>query len=336
MTSLAAKVRFLTRRESYAERPARVASIETHMSWVFLTDEHAYKLKKPVRHSFLDFSTIEARRRNCHRELRLNRRLAPDVYLAVLPLRREPGGRLSLDGSGEIVDWIVKMRRLPADRTLEYGIKHRGVRKADLRRLASLLVGFYRSAPRPATAERSFRRRIEANVSANCRELSKPQWRLPVQLVRRTAEAQLAFLRRKSSLLDARVRGRKVVEAHGDLRPEHVYLGAKPVITDCLEFNRAFRLLDPADELGYLALECDMLGGGEAGRELLRLYQSLSGDRPPAQLLHFYMSDRACLRAKLAIWHLKDRAVRHRAKWRRKALRYLRLASAHAEALSEA
>jgi len=335
MTSLAGKVRFLKRRESYAERPARVVPIETHMSWVFLTDEHAYKLKKPVRHSFLDFSTIEARRRNCEREVRLNRRLAPDVYLAVLPLRRERSGRLSLDGTGEIVDWIVKMRRLPAERTLEYAIKHGTVRSADLRGLAGLLVRFYRSAPKPAVAERSYRRRIEADIRANRRELSKSAWRLPVALVREASGAQLAFLRRHSGILDARVRGGRIVEVHGDLRPEHVYLGAKPVVTDCLEFNRAFRILDPLDELGYLALECDVLGGAEAGRRLLDLYEELSGDRPPRQLQHFYMSGRACLRAKLAIWHLKDRGVRHRAKWRRKALRYLCLACAHAGALAE-
>jgi len=335
MTGLAAKVRFLKRRESYAERTGRVASIETHMSWVFLTDEYAYKLKKPVRHSFLDFGTIEARRRNCLQELRLNRRLAPDVYLAILPLRLGPSGRLSLDGAGKIVDWLVKMRRLPADRTLEHAIKHRTVPKPALRRLATLLLSFYRDAPKPAISERSYRRRFEANIRANRRELSKPLWRLPTELVRKATDAQLAFLRGRSGLLDARVRGRKIVEAHGDLRPEHVYLGNMPLVTDCLEFNRAFRILDPADELGYLALECEMLGGGQAGRFLLDLYRELSGDRPPPQLLHFYMSERACLRAKLAIWHLRDRSVRHRAKWRHKALRYLRLACDHADAFAE-
>lgn len=333
---LAMKVRFLKRRTSYADRPKHVASIETHMSWVFLTDEHAYKLKKPVRQPFLDFSTIEARRRNCALELRLNRRLAPDVYLGLVPIRIDRSGRLSLEGSGEIVDWLVKMRRLPAERTLDHAIERRTVRPADLRRLAAALARFYRNAPKANVSEGSYRRRFEANIRINRSELSKRRWRLPVELVRKAAAAQLDFLRRRSRLLDARVRDRRIVEAHGDLRPEHVYLGAKPVITDCLEFNRAFRMLDPADELGYLAIECEMLGSAETGRRILDLYEELSGDRPPEPLLYFYMSERACLRAKLAIWHLKDRTLRHRAKWRRKALRYLRLACACADAFAEA
>jgi aminoglycoside phosphotransferase family enzyme len=332
---LATKVRFLKRRASYAERPKQVASIETHMSWVFLTDEHAYKLKKPVRQPFLDFGTVEARRRNCALELRLNRRLAPDVYLGLVPIRIDKSGRLSLEGSGEIVDWLVKMRRLPAERTLGHAIAHRTVRPAELRRVVAALARFYRGAPKARIAKNSYRRRFEANIRTNRSELSKPRWRLPIELVRKATEAQLAFLRRRSRLLDARVRDRRIVEAHGDLRPEHVYLGPKPVITDCLEFNRAFRILDPADELAYLALECEMLGDAETGRRLLDLYEELSRDRPPDPLLRFYMSERACLRAKLAIWHLKDRTLRHRAKWRRKALRYLRLACSYADAFAE-
>ncbi|MGE5200953.1 MAG: hypothetical protein ACM3O6_02700 [Acidobacteriota bacterium] len=332
---LAMKVRFLKRRTSYAERPKHVASIETHMSWVFLTDEHAYKLKKPVRQPFLDFSTIEARRRNCALELRLNRRLAPDVYLGLVPMRIDRSGRLSLEGSGEIVDWLVRMRRLPAERTLDHAIERRTVRPADLRRLAAALARFYRTAPKASVSEGSYRRRFEANIRINRSELSKRRWRLPVELVRTVTEAQLRFLRR-TRLLNARVRDRKIVEAHGDLRPEHVYLGAKPVITDCLEFNRAFRMLDPADELGYLAVECEMLGDAATGRRIVERYEELSGDRPPNSLLRFYMSERACLRAKLAIWHLKDRSLRHRGKWRRKALRYLRLACAYANAFAEA
>jgi aminoglycoside phosphotransferase family enzyme len=252
-----------------------------------------------------------------------------------VPIRIDKSGRLSLEGSGEIVDWLVKMRRLPAERTLGHAIAHRTVRPAELRRVVAALARFYRGAPKARIAKNSYRRRFEANIRTNRSELSKPRWRLPIELVRKATEAQLAFLRRRSRLLDARVRDRRIVEAHGDLRPEHVYLGPKPVITDCLEFNRAFRILDPADELAYLALECEMLGDAETGRRLLDLYDALSGDRPPDPLLRFYMSERACLRAKLAIWHLKDRTLRHRAKWRRKALHYLRLACSYADAFAE-
>ena len=114
-----AKLAFLAQRAAYSDRPCRVECIETHMAWVFLTDRHAFKLKKPVRYEFLDFSTVEARRQDCAREIELNRRLAADVYLESVPLSVGADGLLQLGGDGEIVDWLVKMRRLPRERMLD-------------------------------------------------------------------------------------------------------------------------------------------------------------------------------------------------------------------------
>jgi len=331
---LAKKVRFLSRPSSYPDRPRRVTTVETHMSWVFLTDQQAYKLKKPVRHPFLNFGTVEARRRNCRAELRLNRRLAPEVYLSVLPLTADPDGRLRLSGQGRVVDWVVKMRRLPQERTLEHAIKHREVRAADLRRVAALLAKFYCAAAPVEIKGATYRHRFEVNVRANRRELAKPDWRLPAELVRSITAAQRTFLRRQARLLEDRARDRRIVEGHGDLRPEHVYLGDQPVITDCLEFNRTFRILDPADELAFLALECERLGAPEVDRGLFETYSQITGDHPSEILVNFYKTDRACLRAKLAIWHLKEPDVRQRSKWRRRAIEYLGLAARYAAALS--
>src|SRR5512144_2014808 len=109
-----AKVAFLLQPRTYPEAPPRIELVETHMSWVFLTERYAYKLKKPVRHDFLDFSTLAARYRNCLEELRLNRRLAWNVYLDIVPLAVDPAGQVRLEGTGEVIDWLVKMRRLPA------------------------------------------------------------------------------------------------------------------------------------------------------------------------------------------------------------------------------
>lgn len=113
-----AKVAFLRSPDAYADSPPTVQVTETHMSWVFLAGQLAYKLKKPVRYEFLDFSTVEARRKNCEREVELNRRLAGDVYCGVVPLVINSDGRLQLEGQGNIVDWLVKMRRLPAHQML--------------------------------------------------------------------------------------------------------------------------------------------------------------------------------------------------------------------------
>ncbi len=118
------------------------------------------------------------------------------------------------------------------------------------------------------------------------------------------------------------------MEGHGDLRPEHVFLGADPAVIDCLEFDRDLRLLDPVDELGFLALECALLGQPGVGTRFLEIYRESSGDRCPLQLLRFYQGFRAFVRAKIAIWHLKDDKVSDPDHWRMRAVRYLELGQA--------
>lgn len=334
----AARVAFLSRPESYPGAVTRVEVRETHMSWVFLTAEHAYKLRKPVRYAFLDFATVEARRRDCEAELRLNRRLAPAVYLAVVPLLRLPGGGLRL-GGGEtprpaVEDWLVQMRRLPARHMLDQRLRAgAAVGAAELRRVAALLAAFYRRArPAERSAER-YRRRLLRYVAENRAALLRPGLGLPVARVRAACAWQREVLMREPALFDARVRAGRVIEAHGDLRPEHVCLAPEPAIIDCLEFRREFRVLDSADELAFLMLECERLGAPQAGRSLARAVWRRTGDRPPAALLAFHAAFRATLRARLAAWHSHEPGAAGAAAWRRRARAYLELAAAHGGSL---
>jgi aminoglycoside phosphotransferase family enzyme len=329
--SLADKVAFLKQPEHYPEPTLRVEAVETHMSWVFLTDAFAYKLKKPVRHDYLDFSTLEARRLDCAAELRLNQRLAAEVYLAVVPLLQAADGSLCLDREGQPADWLVKMRRLPAERMLDALIRQRAVTEEAIRGLARKLTAFYAgSATEPMSAE-TYRQRLAGKIDACLRELGRPEFSLPADRLAQLAQAQTAFLQQHAAHFDARVEQGRIVEGHGDLRPEHVCLQPEPVVVDCLEFKRDFRILDPLDELGYLALECERLGMPEIGPWLLAAYEEASGDRWPAPLLHFYQSFRASLRAKLAIWHLLDDGRHLPQKWIRTTHDYLDLAERHIE-----
>ncbi|NNG05824.1 MAG: hypothetical protein HKM95_17215 [Inquilinus sp.] len=329
---MADKVTFLCRPASYRERPARVETVETHMSWVFLTDRHAFKLKKPVRYAFLDFSTLAARHRSCREEIRLNRRLARSVYLGTVPLTLTPAGRLRLGGHGRVVDWLVKMRRLPAERMLDRVLAGGGAAAGDLPRLADFLAAFYRRAPTVRLGGARYRAMLATDIADNARELTRPPHGLERRRVAKLAAALDDFLGREAALFDARAVERRIVEGHGDLRPEHICLGPPLAVIDCLEFNRAFRLVDPIDELSFLALECEHLGAEEAGRAILDGYFRKSGDGADKRLIAFHMSRRALLRAKLALWHLADRR-RDAEGWRRRALAYLRLAELHAARL---
>jgi aminoglycoside phosphotransferase family enzyme len=328
-----ARIAFLRQPQAYPEKPARIETIETHMSWVFLTPRHAFKLKKPVRYDYLDFSTVAARKMNCEEELRLNQRLAPDVYLDVVPLVLDGDGGMRLGGQGEIIDWLVMMRRLPAERMLDYLIRKRALEPMDTHAVAEVLARFYRESPPIDIGGAEYRRQYEHKVRMNHDTLADPAYGLPADLVEAVHQAQRQFLMRAPELLEHRATDGRVIEGHGDLRPEHVCVESLPVIFDRLEFNRAFRIIDPADELAFLAMECERLDAPQVEPELLGAYRRFTGDYPPPQLVWFYKAHRACLRARLAIWHLRDLPRPSWDRWRTLAVDYLRLAAAHAARL---
>ena len=201
--SLATKVAFLSRPDIYPQRSARVDAIETHMSWVFLTDSRVYKLKKPVCYDYLDFSTVEARRADCMAEVRLNRRLAPDVYLGVVPLELGVQG-LHLDRGGVPVDWLVEMRRLPADRMLDQALRAGTADPEDLARVASRLSRFYASAPRIPMQPAEYRRRLKRDLRDDQRWLCLPEFGLEPAVASAPAAVLIDVLGRHGETIGAR------------------------------------------------------------------------------------------------------------------------------------
>jgi aminoglycoside phosphotransferase family enzyme len=329
---LARKVAWLS--EPNSSKSARVESIETHQSWVFLTDTLAFKLKKPVRTPHLDYSTVELRRRYCDEEVRLNRRLAPDVYLGVRGLRATEGGfelgsRLFQPHepcTDDMDDWLVTMRRLPRERALDVQIEQGSVVENDVVRAADLLTDFYASASRVAIQGRDYIGRLKAEVVRYRHALDDScfsQWNSGLN---RITTYQFGFLDSAAGLIEARARSGHIVDAHGDLRPEHVFLLPEPRVIDCLEFDAELRVYDPASELSFLDLECRRLDAPGVGEIFLNVYERRSGDACPRPLLEFYQSHHACMRAVVALWHLEDPAVSDSAKWVRKAKAYLGLA----------
>ena len=324
--SLADKTAFLGRPGSFPEPTTRVDAIETHMSWVFLTDHYAYKLKKPVRFKLLNLATLEDRKRNCEAEVEWNRRLAPEVYLGVVPLGMDENGRLVLGSETGVVDWLVKMRRLPAERMLDRVIAAGNLESADLRRVAETLAAFYQRATRADLSEEHYRLRFVREIEEIGRELEETSPIAKDRIDAISTELQ-SFVRLRADLLDARVREGRIVEAHGDLRPEHVCLLPQPVVIDCLEFDPNLRLLDPADELSFLIVECELAGGPPFIEEVLfGTYGQRASDWPPGPLVSFYKTFRAFLRAKITIWHLKDREVKDPDKWISRTSRYVEAA----------
>jgi aminoglycoside phosphotransferase family enzyme len=318
---------FLRRPDAYPEPTREVSVVETHMSWVFLADAHVYKLKKAVRHEGLDFTTPDLRRFNCFEEVRLNQEMAPGVYLGVVPLTRDADGRLSIGGQGIPVDWLVHMRRLPLDRNLEAII--RGGRtwtdQPAIREAARRLARFYRAATPASVTAAVQRARLEAGVGGDLEALSAPRYGLPLDRIEALVGAELAFLERRAALFEQRVLAGHIVEGHGDLRPEHVWIDGEPAIIDRLEFDPTLRVLDPADELAFLDLECERLGAPHVGGWFLEAYVQETGDEPPVPLLRFYRVYRALRRATISARHLDDPTVTDPDRFAARARRYLEM-----------
>jgi aminoglycoside phosphotransferase family enzyme len=342
----------------------RVTTVQTRRSWVFLCGDRVLKLKKPVRERVLDFSTPERREQACREEVRLNARLAPGVYLGVVALRRDRAGwRLDprpdrRDSQGAPVDradmrtpqsapvprvdvqaaltppvdWLVWMRRLPASRMLDRLIADGAVGPPEARALADRLTPFWRGAAKVPLDAGGYQRGLRAEIAASLALLRQRRWALPggTTRLRRLARALTA----RQPLLRQRAEAGRIVDGHGDLRPEHVYLpprdgsghpdaDANVQVIDALEFNPRLRAVDPLDELAYFALECRRLGAPRFGlRVAVRCMQAL-GDRKAGAVLRLYTAQRALLRARLAVAHLLDTPVRDPERWRPMAVWYL-------------
>lgn len=330
--SVADKVAFLSRPEAYAHAIGELTRKETHMSWVFLVGDRVYKLKKPVCFPYLDFSTLARREAACRAEFSLNRRLAPDVYIGVTPLVVSRQG-LSLGGEGRIVDWLVVMRRLDDRWALEQVVREGRLDASQLDRLITTLVRFYRRARPVLLSAGAHLAAWPRNLTLNRRVLLDPRFDLPSGLIRRIDCTLRRFVGEHRNMLQARVRRHRIVDGHGDLRPEHIWLDHEVRIIDCLEFNARLRAVDPLDEVAFLTLECERLGAAWAGQYIREGIEQGLREGTSSELFHFYRCYRATLRARLAIAHLFEVLPRTPEKWPRLARTYLDIAARDAAKL---
>jgi len=315
---------FLADPASYPGHPSKVESIETHMSRVFLAGDRVYKIKKAMRFPFVDFTSLEQRKLNCLRELELNQALAPEVYLGVLAIARQPSGALAIGGEGDPVEWLVVMRRLDRHLLLDNALRNGAARPGHADELAAILARFYQGTRRIGLTGEDLLGWWREAVSLTANSLTNPFFALPSESV----EEPLGFLERfLADNADAiAARAPSILDGHGDLRPEHVHLGPPLRLIDRLEFNARLRWADPFDEAVFLGMECERLAAPWFGPRLLQRLSHLLGESPPAPLLQFYRCYRACLRARLSIEHLLDPSPRTPDRWPAQAREYLDLA----------
>jgi len=325
----------LLKPDAYPEAVTRVELVQTHVSYIFLTDRHAYKIKKPVDFGFLNFSTIDRRRFYCNEEVRLNRRLCPDIYEGVVELRETPSGA-AFHGSGAIIDYAVKMKRLPADRMLDKLVDAGAVTPATMRRISSVIAEFHRTAlMSPAIAEYGRLERIMFNWQENFEQMVPfENLTLPAQERESIRSWVAEFAAGHTNLFQQRVDNGFIRECDGDIHLENICLDDDAVhIFDCIEFNERFRCCDTAADIAFLLMDLDYHGRHDLSDDVIDEYVSRTGDQGLAALVDFYKIYRAFVRGKVESFRLNDSGINpdDQAQARKRAAGYFRLVRGYIE-----
>lgn len=310
---LAALIAVLSDPVAYPVPVDHIEVLQTHISVVFLAGPYVYKLKKPVEFGFVDFTTREKRRFYCEEEVRLNRRLAPDVYLGVVPLAQTADGP-RLEASGEVIDWLVKMRRLPDDATLLARLQRGEVNDAVLQRFAQRLATFHASSPcSPAFQHHGDAAAVAKQVLAVL-DRAEPHIAtvLPLEVFQRLTLLVNTSLEQSRGLIHARAVALNTRDGHGDLHLDHVYLFPERsppddlVIIDCIEFNEALRILDPIADLAFAVMDLQYHGYWPQAECLADAYIAASGDATGRDLLPLYVAYRAMVRGMVELLKLQQ------------------------------
>jgi aminoglycoside phosphotransferase family enzyme/predicted kinase len=334
-------VQELLRTDAYPHPVDDVGFLQTHISWIFFAAEYVYKVKKPVDLGFLDFTSLEKRRHFCEEELHLNRRMAPDVYLDVVAITLDSDGRLRVEGQGEVVEWAVKMRRLPDHRMFSKLLTCGEIDNSQMNSMAELLAQFHaKSVTGAGVNEHGTPAAIKANIDENFEQLEQllDETEKPTERILTTA--QHTFLKRQAheflannhSLLENRVREHRIRDGHGDLHAGNICLEPNGIVAyDCIEFSPKFRCGDVASDLAFLAMDLDYRGFPAFSQYLVRRYAKLTDDPKLPELIDFYKTYRALIRGKVAALTASGTNIppADREQARLEAMRYLQLGLAY-------
>jgi uncharacterized protein len=291
----------------YPDETKKVEMMQTQMSFIFLTGDYVYKIKKPVNLGYLDYSTLEKRLFFCRQEVELNRRLSPDVYLGVIPLTRSLG-LISLSGQGEIVDYAVKMRYLPQERMMNVLLERNRVSPAMVEAVANLLVAFHaKAATGPAINSFGKIENIRITMDENFAQTDKYIGKaITARQFKNIQDYTYRLLEEKSEVFSQRISGNHIRDTHGDLHSAHICFTRSISIYDCIEFNDRFRFNDIIAEIAFLAMDLDHYGRADLSGAFIDSYIRLSGDSQIKELLKFYKCYRAYVRGKVSCFKLDD------------------------------
>jgi aminoglycoside phosphotransferase family enzyme len=297
----------LLKPDAYPEPPGDIELVQTHISYVFIGNEFVYKVKKPVDFGFCNFSTMELREFYCNQEVALNKRLSPEIYVGVIPIT-DDGYSLKLDGDGEVVDYAVKMKKIPMDKLMKTLSADGKLTDDMVRDVAAKIAGFHAEAE---VSERINKfgtiRVVKGNTDENFEQtqgyigqsIDKQQF----EDIRNYTNA---FYETDGDEFQKRIDQGRVKDCHGDLHMEHICFTDPISIFDCIEFNERFRYSDTAADIAFLAMDLDFNKRTDLSKVLMDAYIQQSGDTDAQKMVDFYKVYRAYVRGKVISFMLDD------------------------------
>jgi hypothetical protein len=329
------RLKSLLKPDAYPEPTTRVELVQTHVSWIFLTDCFAYKIKKPVDFGFLNFSTIDRRRFYCNEEVKYNSRLCPGIYEGVVELRETPAGA-AFRGAGQIIDYAVKMKRLPAEGMLDRLVENNAIAAADLAKVARVIADFHgTAATSPLISEYGRLDRILFNWQENFEQVQQfKDATLPDSERELIRSWVFAFAEQNGELFSRRLAEGFIRECDGDIHLENICLAdGRVYIFDCIEFSERFRCCDTAADVAFLLMDLDFHNRHDLAEAVFATYLEASADQGMPAVIDFYKVYRAFVRGKVESLQLNDGGIeiQEKNRARTRAVRYFRLARGYIE-----
>ncbi len=335
-SSLGNRVSEMLNPRLYGPAVKKVRLIQTHTSWVFLTGEYAYKVKKPVNFGFLDYTTLDARRFFCHEEFRLNRKLSPDIYIGVEEIT-DRAGSLAIGKPGRTVDYALKMRELPQHWLMTEQLRRGAVSFGHIDEIARIVAGFHRCAERGAqVAQYGSSEVIRLNWDENFAQTLDFRGRtISHRAFDEIRRAVVSFIADNRGRFRYRREAGYVRRCHGDLHSRNIFVNGGVHIFDCIEFNPRFSCSDVAAEVAFLVMDLDYAGRHDLAGYFVERYLAYTRDIGLLRLLTFYMCYRAYVRGKVTSFNLNDTSLStaERKQAAVAARRYFRLAAEYARRL---
>jgi aminoglycoside phosphotransferase family enzyme len=312
------------------DRTEHVDVVQTHISIVFVADHFVYKVKKPVNFGFLDFSSLEKRRHYCRREVELNRRLAKDIYLGVLPITFDGEKHTMTGGAGAPVEYAVKMRRIPAEKLMKSMFQRGELTGDHLKNITEIIANFHSNALKTIKIDKfgepeAFR----VNTDENFAQVEKY---IGVTISPKYFDAikkwTASFYKTNGREFEERIKAGRIRDCHGDLHMEHVCLAESISIIDCIEFNDRFRYSDTVADIAFLLMDLEYHGGGGFAKIIWKHYKEYANEGNVDSLLAFYKTYRAFVRGKVNSFQLDDASITSRKKEQalQSAAKYFQLA----------